>query len=134
MKPLHVAAYIEWRGMSAPKGLGRAKPSVKQHLSALRMLFDWLVVGHVLEVNPAHAVRGPKHVVKKGRTAVLTVIDADTLTGLRDRALIAGDDLHLCLHWRGAANECQLLLHARAARLGAVAGEGQQGTRSALSP
>jgi hypothetical protein len=33
----------------------------KQHLAALRMLFDWLVVGHVIEVNPAHAVRGPKH-------------------------------------------------------------------------
>jgi hypothetical protein len=27
-------------------------------LAALRMLFDWLVVGHVLEVNPAHAVSG----------------------------------------------------------------------------
>jgi len=31
------------------------------------MLFDWLVTGHVLEVNPAHAVRGPKYVVKKGK-------------------------------------------------------------------
>jgi hypothetical protein len=29
-----------------------SKPTVKQHLAALRMLFDWLVVGHVLEVNP----------------------------------------------------------------------------------
>ena len=35
-------------------------PTVKQHLAALRMLFDWLVTGHVLETNPAHAVRGPK--------------------------------------------------------------------------
>ena len=61
------------------------------------MLFDWLVVGHVLEVNPAHAVRGPKHVVKKGRTSVLdreearaliAAIDIRSLTGLRDRALI----------------------------------------------
>jgi len=42
-------------------------PAVKQHLAALRMLFDWLVTGHVLEVNPAHAVRGPKYVVKKGK-------------------------------------------------------------------
>jgi len=41
--------------------------TVKQHLAALRMLFDWLVTGHVLEVNPAHAVRGPKYVVKKGK-------------------------------------------------------------------
>ena len=61
------------------------------------MLLDWLVVGHVIEVNPAHAVRGPKHVVKKGRTpvldrdearALLAAIDTSSLTGLRDRALI----------------------------------------------
>ena len=89
VKPLHVAAFIE--------GLPLAKPTVKQHLAALRMLFDWLVVGHVIDVNPAHAVRGPKHVVKKGRTPVLdreeaqaliAAIDTGSLTGLRDRALI----------------------------------------------
>jgi integrase/recombinase XerD len=48
-------------------------------------------------MNPAHAVRGPKHVVKKGRTPVLdrdearaliAAIDTGSLTGLRDRALI----------------------------------------------
>jgi integrase/recombinase XerD len=58
---------------------------------------DWLVTGHVMEVNPAHAVRGPKYVVKKGKTpvlnadearALLDAIDVTTLTGLRDRALI----------------------------------------------
>lgn len=59
VKPLHVAAFVE----SLAGEL--AKPTVKQHLAALRMLFDWLVIGHVLDVNPAHAVRGPKHVVKK---------------------------------------------------------------------
>jgi site-specific recombinase XerD len=89
VKPFHVAAYIE--------GLTCAKPTVKQHLAALRMLFDWLVIGHVLDVNPAHAVRGPKHVIRTGRTpvldreearALLAAIDTDTLTGLRDRALI----------------------------------------------
>jgi hypothetical protein len=26
----------------------------------------------LLEVNPAHAVRGPKHVVRKGKTPVLS--------------------------------------------------------------
>lgn len=91
IKPLHVAAYIE----ALLEEL--SKPTVKQHLAALRMLFDWLVVGHVLEVNPAHAVRGPKHVVKKGRTpvldreearALLSAIDTGSLVGLRDRALI----------------------------------------------
>ena len=74
-----------------------AKPTVKQHLAAIRMLFDWLVVGQVLAVNPAHAVRGPKHVVRRGKTPVLTEDQArrllesmatSTLVGLRDRALI----------------------------------------------
>jgi integrase/recombinase XerD len=92
VKPIQVAAYIE--------GLQRthSKPTVKQHLAALRMLFDWLVVGHVMDVNPAHSVRGPKHVVKKGKTPVLAAdearilldsIDTSTVMGLRDRALIA---------------------------------------------
>jgi site-specific recombinase XerD len=89
VKPLHVAAFIE--------GLPLAKPTMKQHLAALRMLFDWLVVGHVIDVNPAHAVRGPKHVVKKGRTpvldreeaqALLAAIGPGSVTGLRDLALI----------------------------------------------
>ena len=43
------------------------------------MLFDWLVTGHVLEVNPAHAVRGPKYVVRKGKTPVLTAEEAREL-------------------------------------------------------
>jgi hypothetical protein len=55
------------------------RPTVKQHLAALGMLFDWLVTGHVLDVNPAHAVRGPKYVVKKGKTPVLTADEARDL-------------------------------------------------------
>jgi integrase/recombinase XerD len=47
-------------------------PTVKQHLAVVRMLFDWLVVGQIVPYNPAHAVRGPKHVVKKGKTPVLS--------------------------------------------------------------
>ena len=66
IEPIHVAAYIE--ALQATN----AKPTVKQHLAALRILFDWLVVGQVLAVNPAHAVRGPKHVVKRGKTPALT--------------------------------------------------------------
>ena len=75
-----------------------AEPSVKQHLAALRMLFDWVVIGHAIEVNPSHAVRGPRFSQKKGKTPVLDPeearaliesIDVSTLTGLRDRALIA---------------------------------------------
>jgi site-specific recombinase XerD len=39
-------------------------PAVKQHVAAIRMLFDFLIVGQVVGQNPAAAVRGPKHVVK----------------------------------------------------------------------
>jgi site-specific recombinase XerD len=92
VEPLHVAAYIEALGKDFEK------PTVKQHLAAIRMLFDWLVTGQVIATNPAHAVRGPKHVVKTGKTTVLDAdqaralldsIDTSTLVGLRDRALIA---------------------------------------------
>jgi len=36
-----------------------AAPPVKQRLAALRHLFDWLVSGQVVPINPAHTVRGP---------------------------------------------------------------------------
>lgn len=89
LNPVVIAAYIE----DHPS----AKPTVKLHLAAIRMLFDYLVVGQVLPMNPAAAVRGPKYVIKKGKTPVLTPeqarllldsIDTSTLIGLRDRALI----------------------------------------------
>jgi site-specific recombinase XerD len=91
VQPVHVAGYVEQLGKS------RAAPSVKQHLAAVRMLFDWLVVGQVVRSNPASVVRGPKHVIKRGKTPVLSPEEAhelfsriptDTLIGLRDRALI----------------------------------------------
>ena len=73
VEPFHVAAFIkDLQGKFSP-------PTVKQHLAALRILFDWLVTGHVLEVNPAHAVRGPKYVVRKGKTPVLTGEEARAL-------------------------------------------------------
>lgn len=92
IEPLHVAAYVEQLGR------GFEKPTVKQHLAAVRMLFDWLAAGGILAANPAAPVRGPKHVVKRGRTPVLTAdearhlldsIDVSTIIGLRDRALMA---------------------------------------------
>ncbi len=61
------------------------------------MLYDWLVVGQVVPANPASVVRGPKHVIKRGKTPVLSPEEArqlfehiptDSLVGLRDRALI----------------------------------------------
>jgi integrase/recombinase XerC len=91
VQPLHVAAYVEQLGHE------RAAPTVKQRLAALRHLFDWLVVGQVIATNPAASVRGPQHVVKKGKTPVLSpkearhllnAIDTSNHAGLRDRALI----------------------------------------------
>ena len=61
IEPIHVAAYIE-RHPGSP-------PTVKQHLAAVRMLFDWFVTGQVLALNPAASVRGPKHVVKRGKAS-----------------------------------------------------------------
>ncbi|MGK7871567.1 tyrosine-type recombinase/integrase [Falsiroseomonas sp. E2-1-a20] len=91
VQPVHVAAWVE--------GLGRtlSAPSVKQRLAAVRMLFDWLVVGQVVPHNPAAPVRGPKHSAVKGKTrmptrdeakALLAAIPTDGVVGLRDRALI----------------------------------------------
>ena len=77
IEPFHVAAYLKaLRVSDAGGGTIRertaSRPTVKQHLAAIRMLFDWLVVGQVLAIHPAHAVRGPKHVVKRGKTPVLS--------------------------------------------------------------
>jgi site-specific recombinase XerD len=105
VEPFHVAAFVhDLQDELSP-------PSVKQHLAAIRMLFDWLVTGHVIDTNPAHSVRGPRYTVKKGKTPVLTpeeahallesvpitkkpandpkAADQPDLLGLRDRALIA---------------------------------------------
>jgi hypothetical protein len=38
-----------------------------------------LVTGHMLDVDPAQAVRGPQYVVKKGKTLVLTAGETSEL-------------------------------------------------------
>lgn len=91
VEPVLVASYVEHllNEMS--------DASVKQHLAAIRMLFDYLVTGGVIEQNPASAVRGPKLVVEKGKTPVLSAnearelldgIDVTKIAGIRDKALI----------------------------------------------
>jgi site-specific recombinase XerD len=73
IEPVHVAAYIEQLTQS------KAAPTVKQHLAAIGMLCDWLTTGGILPFNPAASVRGPKHVVKRGKTPVLTAGEARQL-------------------------------------------------------
>ena len=97
IEPVIVAAYIEELQQHV------CAPSVKQHLAAIRMLFDWLVLGQVVPHNPAASVRGPKHVVRQGKTPILSSEQASALlsslplqkkdgtpdlAGLRDRALL----------------------------------------------
>jgi site-specific recombinase XerD len=90
IKPVMIAAYIKQHSGSIP--------TVKQHLAAINMLFDWLVTGQILPMNPAASVRAPRYSAKKGKTPVLSGADASHLinsintshvVGLRDRALIA---------------------------------------------
>ncbi|HEX2252720.1 MAG TPA: hypothetical protein VHQ65_05595 [Thermoanaerobaculia bacterium] len=47
IRPVHVATYVE------ALSCDRSAPSIKQQLAALRMLFDWPVVGQVVPSNPA---------------------------------------------------------------------------------
>ena len=72
-----------------------------------------MVTGHVIEVNPAHAVRGPSHAVKSGSTpvldpkearALLDSIDVTAEIGLRDRALI-GLMVYSFRAYRGGARD-----------------------------
>jgi site-specific recombinase XerD len=90
--PLDVRDYLE-----AAKANGLSTATLKQHMAAIRMLFDHLVTGGVLEHNPALSVKAPRQKLGKGKTPVLRAeeagellrsIESDTVTGLRDRALI----------------------------------------------
>lgn len=91
ISPVHVGTYVEMLSQEL------AAPTTKRHLAAIRHLFDWLVIGQVVPVNPAASVRGPSHTVRRGKTPVLApeearqlldAIDVTTPVGLRDRALI----------------------------------------------
>ena len=64
IEPMAVAVYIEHL-----QGYASAA-TVKQHLAIIRQLFDWLVSGQVLPVNPASTVRRPGYVVQRGKTPI----------------------------------------------------------------
>jgi hypothetical protein len=74
VQPVHIATWIE----AGTREL--AAPSVKQRL------FDWLVTGQVVPVNPAASVRGPRHVVTSGQTPVLDPVEARALLDSIDTA------------------------------------------------
>ena len=74
-----------------------ADATVKQHLAALRKLYDWLVTEQVFQENPFSSVRGPKLVRNEGETPALSseevqqlfarIDEEDTVVALRDGAL-----------------------------------------------
>jgi site-specific recombinase XerD len=91
IESVHVATYIEQLSRA------RSAPTAKLRLAALRHLLDWMVIGQIMPTNPAAAVRGPRHIVRRGKTPVLDpaearqlidAIDTTTVISLRDRALI----------------------------------------------
>ena len=88
VEPMVVAAYVEELTRA------RSPTTVKQHLAALRMLFDWLVVGQVLPFNPASSVRGPRHVVKAGKTPILSAKETRALLDGIDVSTLRGDPQH----------------------------------------
>jgi site-specific recombinase XerD len=90
VQPSQVTAWVEDQR-------GYAASTVRTRLAAIHHFFDWMVTGNIIPMNPAAAVRGPR-VVEAVKTAALTPaeartlldsIDTTTLSGLRDRALLA---------------------------------------------
>ena len=97
IEPIHVAAYIEGRATSEDPTWRLAKTSIKQHISALRMMFSYFVEKGVLTYNPAREVRTEKVRRAVGKTPafeseqvaqLLASFDTGSVIGLRDRALI----------------------------------------------
>ena len=91
IESVHVATYIEQLSRA------RSGPTAKLRLAALLHLFDWMVIGQIMPTNAAAAVRGPRHIVRRGKTPALDpaearqlidAIDTTTVIDLRDRALI----------------------------------------------
>jgi integrase/recombinase XerC len=88
-QPIHVAGKLTRE---------RSAPTAKQHLAAIRHLFDWLLIGQVGPVHTVASVCSPAHSVRRDKTPVLAPEEAGVLldsinvathANLRDRALIA---------------------------------------------
>src|SRR3984893_9244738 len=134
IRPFDVAAWVKELQQT------HGAPGVKQQLAAVRMLFDWLITGQIVPMNSAAAVRGPKHVVKTGKTPVLegeewrkllASIPTTTLRDLRDRAL-RPTPLQLRAHRCGLEDEGRGSAAARRRMDGPAARERRQGTRDAV--
>ncbi len=87
--PMVVSAYVEQ--------MGKSLATIRQHLYALRQLFDWLQFGGTLKINPAEPVKGPKHIQREGSAPILTAgkatefiegLPTSSIKDKRDRAII----------------------------------------------
>ena len=90
IRPHDVATYIEQLQAAV------SAPSVKQQLAAVRMLFDWLVIGRWCRptrrrrcAGPSMSSRPARRRCSKAPSELLKSIPETTLRDLRDRALIA---------------------------------------------
>lgn len=97
IEPIHVAAYIESRAKSEDPKWRLSKTSIKQHASALRMMFSYFTEKGVLTYNPAREVKTEKVRRTVGTTPAFEVddvakllasFDTSHVVGLRDRALV----------------------------------------------
>ena len=97
IEPIHVAAYIESRARSEDPKWHLSKTSIKQHASALRMMFSYFTEKGVLVYNPAREVKTEKVRRTVGTTPdfetddvekLLGSFDTSHIVGLRDRALV----------------------------------------------
>ena len=88
--PAHVGGYLDVHPGAAP--------TKKLHLTGIRRFFDKLVVRHLLVLNPAQSVRGPRYQTVEGRTPEISPQDTSRLfasiastdiVSCRDRAIMA---------------------------------------------
>jgi hypothetical protein len=130
---VHVATWIE-------ASMRELAPSVKRRLAALRHLLNWLVNRQIVPVNPAHTVRGPRHVVTSGQIPVLDPGEVRAARQYRHRECRRParpradrpDGLFLCTDWCRARHGGRGCLHAEPPTLGAAAREGRQTARDAV--
>jgi len=135
VQPVHVATWIE----ASAREL--AAPSVKQRLAAIRHLFDWLVTGQVVAVNPAGSVRGPRQCgdfranagarSRRGARAARQHRHVNGRWLARSRADRA-HDLFLRPHRRGARHDGRGCIHAEPPAMGTAAREGRQAAGNAV--
>jgi hypothetical protein len=132
---IHVAAYIEelYRARSAP--------TAKLGLAALEHLFDWMVTGQIMPTNPAAAARGPRHIVRRGKTPVLDPAEArqliDAIVATTDHRLARprldrSDGLFVRAHRRGDQHARRGRVHAEPEAIGSPARERGQATGHGL--